>query len=80
MSSRTLKLVSTAAFAAALIATVAVAHTVHTRTTAAGAQPAQDSAMSAAPAAMTRPALNGFIACGRLSYSDCEKLETMLPM
>ncbi len=80
MSSRTLKFVSAAAFAVALIATVAVARTVHTRTTAAGAQPAQDSAMSAAPAAMPRPALDGFIACGTLSNSECETLGKLLPM
>jgi hypothetical protein len=80
MISRTVKIVSAAAIAAALIGTVAVSRTVHTRLTAAGAQPAQDSAMSAAPAAMTRPALNGYIACGTMSYSDCAKIETLLPM
>jgi hypothetical protein len=80
MITRTMKIVSAAVIAAALIGTVAVSRTVHTRTTAAGARPAHDSATGAVAGAMTRPALNGFIACGTLSYSDCEKLEKMLPM
>jgi hypothetical protein len=80
MITRTVKIVSAAAIAAALIGTVAVSRTIHTRLAAAGAQPAHDSAMAAAPRAMTRPVLNGYIACGRLSYSECEKIETLLPM
>jgi len=80
MITRTMKILSAAVITAALIGTVAVSRTVHTRLAAADAQPAHDSAMGAAPGAMTRPVLNGYIACGRLSYSDCEKLETMLPM
>jgi hypothetical protein len=80
MITRTMKIVSAAVIAAALIGTVAVSRTVQTRLAAADAQPAHDSATGAVPGATTRPALNGFIACGRLSYSDCEKLETMLPM
>lgn len=78
MIAYTIKFRSAAVLAAALLAAVAAARTVHTRA-AAGAQPAQASAMGAAPAALTRPALHGFIACGTLSYSDCERLETILP-
>ena len=80
MISRTTKFLSAAAITAALIATVAVARTVHTRLATADARPAQDSAMGAAPGDMTQAPLNGFIACGTLSYSDCAKIETMLPM
>jgi predicted lysophospholipase L1 biosynthesis ABC-type transport system permease subunit len=80
MISRTTKFLSTTAITAALIATVAVARTVHTRTTAADARPAHTCAMGAAPGGMTRPALNGFLACGKMSYFDCEKIETLLPM
>jgi hypothetical protein len=80
MISRTVEIVSAAAIAAALIGTVAVSRTVHTRPTATDARPTHDSTIGAVRGALTRPALNGYIACGTLSYSDCEKLETMLPM
>ena len=80
MITRTMKIVSAAVIAAALIGTVAVSRTVHTRPTAADSRPTHDSTIGAVRGAMTRPALNGFIACGMLSYSDCEKIETLLPM
>jgi hypothetical protein len=80
MITRTMKILSAAVITAALIGTVAVSRTVHTRPAAAGAQPAHDSTIGAVRGALTRPALNGYIACGTLSYSDCEKIETMLPM
>ena len=80
MITRTMKIVSAAVITAALIGTVAVSRTVHTNSTAADARPVHDSTIGAVRGALTRPALNGFIACGTMSYSDCEKLETMLPM
>jgi hypothetical protein len=82
MISRAVKILSAAAIAAILIGTVAVSGTFHTRTDAAGVQPAQDSALGAASGAMTRSPLHGHgnIACGMLSYSDCETLEMTLPM
>jgi hypothetical protein len=79
MITHTMKILSAAVIAAALIGTVAVSRTVHSGADAPGAPPAHDSAMNAAPGAATRPALNGFIACGALSTSDCENLGTWLP-
>jgi hypothetical protein len=79
MVTRTVKIVSAAAIAAALIGTVAVSRTVHTGAATAGAQPTHDSTIGAVRGAMTRPALNGYIACGTMSYSDCQKIETLLP-
>lgn len=80
MISRKTKFFSAAAMAAVLIVTVAVARTVHTHAAAAGVQPAHGSAMGAAPGKMARSPLHGSIACGTMSYSDCDKLEQMLPM
>ena len=80
MISRKTKFFSVAAIAAALIVTVAIARTVHTGAAAAGAQPSHGSAMGAAPGVMVRSPLHGTIACGAMSYSDCKKLEQMLPM
>ena len=80
MITRTMKIVSAAVITAALIGTVAVSRTVHMRPTVADARPVHDSTIGAVRGALTPPALNGFIACGTMSYSDCEKIETMLPM
>ncbi len=73
------RFLSAAVIAAALIATVAVARTVHTRLAAADMAPAQ-SALGAGPRAMAPLAPHGIVACGAMSYSDCEKIETLLPM
>jgi len=80
MKSHTMKILSTAVIAAALIATVAIARTVHTHVAAAGAEPSQTGAMSAGRGDIMRSPLHGNIACGAMSYSECERLEEMLPM
>ncbi len=80
MKSRRMKFLSAAVIAATLIATVAIARTIHTHAAAAGAQPSHGSAMRAAPGEMARSPRHGNIACGTMSYSDCEKLEMLLPM
>jgi hypothetical protein len=82
MVSRAVKILSAAAIAAALVGTVAVSRTVHTRKDVANVQPAHDSGLGVAPGAMTRSPLHGHgnIACGMLSYSDCETLKMTLPM
>lgn len=83
MISRTVKILSAAAIAATLIGTVAVSRTLQPCVDAAGAQqPAQESAMGVASGAMTPSPLHGQepIACGMLSYSQCETLKMRLPM
>ena len=80
MKSRKTRFFSAAVIAAALIATVAIARTVHTRAATAGAQPSHGSAIGAAPGEMARSPLHGSIACGTMSFADCEQLEQMLPM
>jgi len=81
MTSKKTKFLSAAATAAVLIATVAVAHTVHNH-----ASPAEPSQITAGkvvntPPAQTAPApSHGAIVCGMALDSDCEKLETLLPM
>jgi hypothetical protein len=76
MTSRTVKFLSVAVTAAALIATVAVARTVHTH--AALTHASRDSA-GATTGQMTPAPLHGIIACGMMNYSDCEKIEMLLP-
>ncbi len=80
MKIRTTKFLSAAVISAALIATVAIARTVHTHGSAAGAPPAQHSVLGAWPGEMARAPLHGSIACGTMSYADCQRLEEMLPM
>ncbi len=80
MKTSNAKFLSAGVIAAALVATVAIARTVHTGPAAAGSEPARHSTMSAAAGVMARSPLHGTIACGSMSYTDCEKLEQMLPM
>ena len=68
--SRTTKLISATAVAAALLATVAVARTVHTRTAYA---PGLQSTIGAAPQSVLRPHTN--LACAQAVARDCEKLD-----
>jgi hypothetical protein len=70
-----------AAVAVAFIATVAVARTVHTHVTpAAGAHVSSGKVIGTMPHPATAPHRNGIIVCGMALDSDCEKLETLLPM
>jgi hypothetical protein len=80
MISRTVKILSAAAIAATFIGTVAVSGAVRTRMDAAGVQHAEESAKSSAASTVTQRPLYGHIACGMLSYLDCETLEMTLPM
>ena len=80
MKTSNAKILSAAVIAAALIATVAVARTVHTHVAAAGGEPVHTSAMRAGPGVVARSPLHATIACGSMSYTECEKLEQMLPM
>jgi hypothetical protein len=79
MISGKMKFVSAAVAVAALIATVSVARTVHTRVAVAGAQAPHGSAVSASRGEIMHAPLHGSIACGALSYSECERLEMLLP-
>jgi hypothetical protein len=79
MISRKTKFLSAAVIAAALIV-IAIARTVHTGAAAAGAQPSHASMIGAAPGQMMRSPRHGNIACGTMSYSECKKLEMLLPM
>ena len=80
MLSRKTKYFSAAAIAAALIATVAIARTVHNGAAVAGAQPAHRSVIGAAPGYVASSPRRGILACGAMSYSDCDRLEMQLPM
>ena len=80
MKTQKTKFLSAAVIAAALIATVAVARTVHTHVAAAGGAPAQHSAMGASSKVMAHSPLRGSMACGTMSYLDCQQLEQLLPM
>jgi hypothetical protein len=80
MKSHTMKILSAAVIAAALIATVAIARTVHTGAAAAGAQPAHRSVIGPAPGYVASSPRRGILACGAMSYSDCDRLEMQLPM
>jgi hypothetical protein len=82
MITRKAKFLSAAAAALALVATVSVARTVHTHTV--PTDPAHVTAgkvIGTAPTQTTTPApRRGIIACGMALDSDCEKIETLLPM
>jgi hypothetical protein len=80
MISRTVKILSAAAIAATLIGTVAVSRAVHTRMDADGVQRAEESAKSSAAGTVRQRPPHRHIACGMLSYLDCETLEMTLPM
>jgi hypothetical protein len=70
-----------AAVAAAFIATVAVARTVHTHVTPAdGAHVSSGKVIGTTPHPATAPHWHGIIVCGMALDSDCEKLETLMPM
>ena len=78
MISRNTKFLS--AIAAALIATVAVARTIHTHVEPSGAHVTTGKVISTTPTPATSPHRHGIIVCGMALDSDCEKLETLLPM
>jgi hypothetical protein len=81
MTSNKTKFLSAAATAAVLLATVAVAHTVHNRTAPADQPQITTGKVVNTPSAQTAPApSHGVIVCGMALDSDCEKLETLLPM
>jgi hypothetical protein len=64
----------------ALIATVAVARTVHTHVAAPSVHVSSGKVTGATPSQTTPPHRHGAIVCGMAFDSDCEKLETLLPM
>jgi hypothetical protein len=78
MISRKMKFLSAAVAVAALVATVAVARTVHTH--AVPANHASNGNVGTAPDQTTPPRRHGIIVCGMAIDSDCEKIETLLPM
>jgi hypothetical protein len=78
-SHKATKFLTAAAAAVVLIATVAVAHTLHTHSVAAD-QGRTGKIIDTTPAPMAPAARHGIIVCGMALDSDCEKLETMLPM
>jgi hypothetical protein len=81
MTSNKTKFLSAAATAAVLIATVAVAHTVHSHTGPADQAHVTTGKVIGTPPAQTTPVQpHGAIVCGMALDSDCEKLETLLPM
>jgi hypothetical protein len=82
MITRKAKFLSAAAAAFALVATVSVARTVHTHTVPTDpAQVTTGKVIGTAPAQTTTPApRHGIIVCGMALDSDCEKIETLLPM
>jgi len=81
MTSNKTKFLSAAATAAVLIATVAVAHTVHSHTAPADQAHVTTGKVVGTPPAQTAPVQpHGAIVCGMALDSDCEKLETLLPM
>ncbi|MGB6416861.1 MAG: hypothetical protein WBF50_09715 [Pseudolabrys sp.] len=82
MITRKTKFLSAAAAALALVATVSVARTVHTHTVPTDpAQVTTGKVIGTAPAQTTTPApRHGIIVCGMALDSDCEKIETLLPM
>jgi hypothetical protein len=77
MISRKMSFLSAAVAVAALIATVAVARTVHTHAVPAN-HASSSKVIGTAPA--TPPRRHGIIVCGMAIDSDCEKIETLLPM
>ena len=81
MISRKLKFLSAAVGAAVLIGTVAVAHTVHTHAVPADqAQVSSGKVIGTAPVQAAPARRHGIIVCGMAIDSDCEKIETLMPM
>jgi hypothetical protein len=81
MISRKMKFLSAAAAAIALIATVSVARTVHTHAVSADQSHVSSGKVTGQAPAQAMPTLrHGIIVCGMAIDSDCEKLETQLPM
>jgi len=81
MISRKMKFLSAAACVLALIATVAVARTVHTHALSADhPRVSSGKVIGSVPAQTTPPRRHGIIVCGMAIDSDCEKIETLLPM
>ena len=81
MMSRKTNFLSAAAAAVALIASVAVAHTVHTRAVSTDQTHVTTGKVVGPPPAQMAPApARGNIACGMALDTDCEKLESLLPM
>ena len=81
MISRKMKFLSAAVGVLALVATVAVARTVHTHAFSADhPRVSSGKALGSAPAEATPPRRHGIIVCGMAIDSDCEKIETLLPM
>jgi predicted lysophospholipase L1 biosynthesis ABC-type transport system permease subunit len=81
MMSRKTNFLSAAAAAVALIASVAVAHTVHTRAVSTDQTDVTTGKVVGPPPAQMAPApARGNIACGMALDTDCEKLESLLPM
>jgi len=79
MISRKMKFLSAAVAVAALIATVAAARTVHMHPVPAD-QVLGSKAFGTAPDQAAPPHRHRVIACGMAIDSDCEKIETLLPM
>ncbi|MGC2827544.1 MAG: hypothetical protein WA322_25505 [Pseudolabrys sp.] len=79
MISRKMKFLSAAVAVAALIATVAVARTVQTHAVPAN-HASSSKVIGTAPDQATPPRRHGIIVCGMAIDSDCEKIETLLPM
>jgi hypothetical protein len=75
-----MKFLSAAVAIAALIGTVAVARTVHTHVAPVGEHASSGKVTGTTPSAATPPQRHGTIVCGMALDSDCEKLETLLPM
>ena len=82
MIARKAKFLSVAAAALALVATVSVARTVHTHTVATDqTHVTTGKVIGTAPTQTATPApRRGIIVCGMALDSDCEKIETLLPM
>jgi len=81
MISRKMKFLSAVVGVAALIATVAVARTVHTHAVPADQAHASSGKVIDTVPSQTAPARrHGVIVCGMAIDSDCEKIETLLPM
>jgi hypothetical protein len=79
MISRKMKFLSAAVAVAALVATVAVARTVHTHAVPTN-QASRNKVIGTVPDQATPPRRHGVIVCGMAIDSDCEKIETLLPM
>ncbi|HEY6861467.1 MAG TPA: hypothetical protein VI358_16990 [Pseudolabrys sp.] len=79
MISYKMKFLSAAVAVAALVATVAVARTVHTHAVPTN-QASRSKVIGTAPDQATPPRRHGLIVCGMAIDSDCEKIETLLPM